>query len=153
MLAALPCLAGAQPPAVPSAPVPAVVAPAADGPTVLRVGEVMEIALQGNASTGYQWTFEDDAAPVLRRAKPASLAPAVEAGTAAPAPPGPPPKPGSPTTQRWRFEAVEPGDATLRMRYHRPWETTGTVRRAEWKVRVVPADAPAGPGAPAATTP
>ena len=44
-----------------------IVRPQGEAPVAMRVGQVLEIALMANASTGYQWEFTSDGAPVLAR--------------------------------------------------------------------------------------
>ena len=110
------------------------VRPSADGIAELEVGQVMEIALQGNASTGYAWDFEADGAPVVLRAPPMPRpAPTPEGDGDA----GQRPMVGSPSVQRWHFVGHQPGEATLRMVYRRPWEkTVAPARTAVFKVVV-----------------
>ncbi|MBA3928618.1 MAG: hypothetical protein C0521_03405 [Xanthomonas sp.] len=103
------------------------VRPQGKGPVVMRVGQVLEIALMSNASTGYQWEFTSDGAPVLAR-------------TTGPATPPPmdtqPPMPGAPSIARWWFRADKPGEATVRMVYRRSWETVPPVEVVEYDVIV-----------------
>lgn len=111
------------------APLPAdgLVRPQGSGPVPMRVGQVLEIALMANASTGYQWEFTSDGAPVLAR-------------TTGPATPPPmdtqPPMPGAPALARWWFRAETPGEATVRMVYRRSWETVPPVEVVEYRVIV-----------------
>lgn len=107
---------------------PSAVVPAArDGATELALGQVLEIALQAQAGSGHAWALEADGAPQLRRIeRPGGR----DAGAG-----GEPPRVGGATTQRWYFEAVGAGEATIRMRYQRPWLAT-PVRRAAFRVRV-----------------
>ena len=103
------------------------VRPHDEGPVSMRVGQVLEIALMSNASTGYQWEFTSDGAPVLSR-------------TTGPATPPPmdtqPPMPGAPSIARWWFRAEKPGEATVRMVYRRSWETVPPVEVVEYTVIV-----------------
>ena len=103
------------------------VRPQGKGPVSLRVGQVLEIALMANASTGYQWEFTSDGAPVLAR-------------TTGPATPPPmdtqPPMPGAPSLARWWFRAEKPGEVTVRMVYRRSWETVPPVEVVEYEVIV-----------------
>lgn len=120
-------------PAIGSAPPPATLAddglvrPQGEGPVSMRVGQVLEIAQMANASTGYEWEFTSDGAPVLAR-------------TTGPATPPPmdtqPPMPGRPALARWWFRAEQPGEATVRMVYRRPWETVPPVEVVEYRIRV-----------------
>lgn len=83
----------------------------ADSETRLQRGELLAIALDSNASTGYAWEIVEDGGPVLEPAPvPASTAPAA------------PPMPGAGGTSRWRYRAVQTGTATLRLVYRRSWE-------------------------------
>jgi inhibitor of cysteine peptidase len=82
----------------------------------LTAGQVLEVSLESNRSTGYSWTRTDESA-VLQTAGEAKYTPAGAAegdGQAAP--------PGSPGTETWRFLAASPGQATLRLAYRRPFE-------------------------------
>ena len=74
----------------------------------LTPGEILEIRLAENATTGYQWTWH---APEILRQKETE-----EAGSDAKGPPG------RGRTRRIQFEAVAPGRAELLMEYRRPWE-------------------------------
>jgi predicted secreted protein len=139
----LPCLLAAcvhhrspanasEPARLSAADAPEVVAPAAQGPTVLAVGQVLEIALQGNAGTGYAWELVEDGAPRLVRAVPP---PRQEDG----APADPPLVGAATTTLRWRFRAVEPGQARIRLVYRRPWEQgVAPLREAVFDVVAAP---------------
>jgi inhibitor of cysteine peptidase len=93
----------------------------------MRVGQVLEIALTANASTGYQWEFASDGSPVLAK-------------TTGPATPPPmdtqPPMPGAPSIARWWFRAEKPGEARVRMVYRRSWETVPPVEVVEYQVVV-----------------
>ena len=119
-----------SPPAAPETPV--VVQPVA-GTTILAVGQVLEIALEGNASTGYAWEFVSDGAPQLQRVvRAAPVAPA----NAAAATEGPR-MVGSPSTSRWQFRATEPGETEVKLVYRRPWEKDrAPEREAAYKVVV-----------------
>lgn len=120
-------------PAIGSGPPPGalpddgLVRPQGDAPVSMRVGQVFEIALMANASTGYQWEFTSDGAPVLAR-------------TTGPATPPPmdtqPPMPGAPALARWWLRAEKPGEATVRMVYRRPWETVPPVEVVEYRIQV-----------------
>ena len=90
---------------------PAVVQARADAANTLAVGQILEVALEGNAGTGYQWQVVEPGQPQL-----AAIAAPAEATTAAPS------RPGGPTLQRLRFRAEQPGQARLRLEYRRPWE-------------------------------
>lgn len=104
-----------------------IVRPHGEAPVAMRVGQVLEIALMANASTGYQWEFTSDGAPVLAR-------------TTGPATPPPmdtqPPMPGASSIARWWFRADKAGKATVRMVYRRPWESVPPVEVVEYEVDV-----------------
>ena len=104
-----------------------IVRPAGTAPVAMRVGQVLEIALMSNASTGYQWEFTADGAPVLAR-------------TPGPATPPPmdtqPPMPGASSIARWWFRAEKAGETTVRLEYRRPWETLSPVDVVEYRIEV-----------------
>jgi len=120
-------------PAIGSGPPPSnlpddgLVRPQGKEPVSMKVGQVFEIALMANASTGYQWEFTSDGAPVLSR-------------TTGPATPPPmdtqPPMPGAPSLARWWFRADKVGETTVRMVYRRPWETVPPVKVVEYAIVV-----------------
>ncbi len=103
------------------------VRPQGEGAVVMQVGQVLEIALMSNASTGYAWEFTSDGAPVLSR-------------TTGPATPPPmdtqPPMPGASSIARWWFRADKAGETTVRMVYRRSWETLPPVEVVEHRVIV-----------------
>ena len=94
--------------------------------TRLRRGQLLAIALDSNASTGYGWEIIEDGSPQLEPAPvPASTAPAT------------PPMPGAGGTSRWRYCAVQAGTTTLRLVYRRSWEKdVEPVRTATYRVIV-----------------
>jgi inhibitor of cysteine peptidase len=120
-------------PAIGSGPPPAtlpddgLVRPQGEGPVSMRVGQVFEIALMSNASTGYAWEFTSDGAPVLSR-------------TTGPATPPPmdtqPPMPGAPSIARWWLRADKPGVVTVRMVYRRSWEAVPPAKVVEYRIHV-----------------
>ena len=98
----------------------------AGGETRLRRSQLLAIALDSNASTGYAWEIVEDGGPVLEPAPvPASTAPAA------------PPMPGAGGTSRWRYRAMQAGTTTLRLVYRRSWEKgVEPVRTASYRVVV-----------------
>ncbi|MBN2309978.1 MAG: protease inhibitor I42 family protein [Candidatus Hydrogenedentes bacterium] len=77
----------------------------------VTAGEVFQLALRENATTGYRWEFGapyDEAILKL-------LDDTVET-------PDSPGRVGVGGTRRWRFEALAAGTTTVRLRYVRPWE-------------------------------
>ena len=98
------------------------------GETVLRLGQVLAIELDSNASTGYGWEIVEDGSPQLEPAPvPASALPQETT----------PPMPGAGGKSYWRYKAVQAGDTQLRLVYRRAWEKeVAPARTAEYKVRV-----------------
>jgi predicted secreted protein len=128
--------AGATPAAsaAPGAPVmaPVVQAPTAPGrPDViadygrngsrvpLRLGQSLEIRLEGNPSTGNVWDLTQLDTDVLRRDTEVTYTPHPLAT----------PRPGSGGVFTARFTAVRPGETDLRLVYHRPFDHGGTPGR------------------------
>jgi predicted secreted protein len=74
-------------------------------------GETFEVALEGVPGSGYRWEAElpEGMSPV------ALLGEETEARD--------PAKVGGAAIQRFRFEALEPGELELRFVYRRPWKT------------------------------
>ena len=85
------------------------------GKTVdLVVGETVTLTLQGNPTTGYEWTVKKfDNAGVLR-----TLLDGVYTANA-----DEPGLVGMGGTYVWSYKAIEPGEAHVDMIYARPWET------------------------------
>ena len=98
------------------------------GETMLRLGQVLAIELDSNASTGYGWEIVEDGSPQLEPAPvPASALPQETT----------PPMLGASGKSHWRFKAVQAGDTQLRLVYRRAWEKeVAPARIAEYKVRV-----------------
>jgi inhibitor of cysteine peptidase len=81
------------------------------GSTVtLAVGDTMEVVLDGNPTTGFTWETEALDTSVLRQLGESEFQP--ESALI-----------GAGGTFTFRFEAVASGQTTLRLVYHRPWET------------------------------
>jgi inhibitor of cysteine peptidase len=82
-----------------------------DGSTVeLRVGEGMEVVLDGNPTTGFLWEAEDLDTSVLKQLGEPDFQPDTALL-------------GSGGKFTFRFEAVASGQTLLQLVYHRPWET------------------------------
>ena len=77
---------------------------------VLETGEKLVVELDGNPTTGYQWTVAQIEPAFLR-----DLGSAYEADSSAL---------GSGGTYTFRFEALQPGTTELVLAYRRAWETT-----------------------------
>jgi inhibitor of cysteine peptidase len=115
------------PPPLPHAE-PVIVA-RADAPTELASGELLRIELPGNPSTGYTWAVDGALPPQL------SAVDGLPGGPAAPA--SDRPMVGAPQAQWLHFRAVQAGEAELRLRWHRPWETDAApARQARYRITV-----------------
>ncbi len=80
------------------------------GATVgLRVGELLEVTLAGNPTTGYMWDVASVDPNILRPVEQLEF----QADSKAI---------GSPGKLTLRFEAARPGKTSLKLIYHRPWE-------------------------------
>ncbi|MBU1692625.1 MAG: protease inhibitor I42 family protein [Verrucomicrobia bacterium] len=74
-------------------------------------GQVLEVRLRGNPTTGYSWTLEGyEAQEILVRDEEVSYQSDA------------PDRMGAPGLFRYRFTAARSGSATLRFLYRRPWE-------------------------------
>jgi predicted secreted protein len=94
----------------------------ADGTTVdVAPGERLELRLPESAGTGYLWVLEPPDPP-LRVADEALRPSTAQAGAAG--------------EHRFVVQAGEPGEATLRARQARPWESGTALRRFRLTVRV-----------------
>jgi predicted secreted protein len=90
-----------------------------DGRTIaIRVGEIVEIALAENASTGYRWDFSSV------RERWASTLHVLEESAGVPDT-----RPGIPGTRRLVLEALVPGKAELEFEYRRPWQRSSPAAR------------------------
>jgi inhibitor of cysteine peptidase len=75
---------------------------------VLRVGEILEIVLPENPTTGYHWELRSGGEPACAP-RDSTFEPG---GT----------KPGQGGVRRWRFEAVRQGSGTIDLVNRRSWE-------------------------------
>jgi inhibitor of cysteine peptidase len=84
----------------------------------LRVGQVLEIRLPENPTTGYRWQ-------VVRLGEPACTLRddsfELPGGGASPEEPARPGRPGRPGTHHWRIEAVQPGTGEIELASRRAW--------------------------------
>lgn len=97
----------------------------------LQVGDMLEIKLAENASTGFQWAATPESAQ-----KVAKLLRAGETGAEGVGEP-----PGRPGVRHFTFEAIEPGTVELVLNYRRPWETgKAPARKFRLYIHVRPAD-------------
>jgi len=84
----------------------------------VKSGEKFQIPLTGSAGTGFRWEVE--LSEVAARHVTLISTEREAASTV----------PGGPTTQRFQFQALLPGDVALTFRQRRPWEapTSGTLQ-------------------------
>jgi inhibitor of cysteine peptidase len=75
----------------------------------LSVGQTVTISLEANASTGYTWEIKDLNQSIVQQVGQMEY----KAGSQ---------MPGAPGTATFRFRAMSPGQTTLTLIYHRPWE-------------------------------
>ena len=75
----------------------------------LQTGEIMDITLEGNPTTGYQWEPEIPLIGMLEQVGEAEFVPDSQAT-------------GSGGKVTLTFKAIAPGEGTLRLIYRRPWE-------------------------------
>jgi len=80
------------------------------GATVhLKMGDVLELQLSSNPTTGYEWSVHPQSTPLLKL-KNQSQTQATQPGV------------GRPIVQIFRFQPTGPGTGTLLMHYVRSWE-------------------------------
>jgi inhibitor of cysteine peptidase len=77
----------------------------------LSLGEVVELRLHENPSTGFRWKMTEAVAPVCRIKDDSLQSPAAT-----------PPRPGQGGTHVWHIEGVQVGTCRLSLAYLRPWE-------------------------------
>jgi predicted secreted protein len=83
---------------------------AADGRTIeLRIGQLVEICLLENRTTGFRWHLHSSGAPVCLLTQ-ESFVPVAS-------------QPGSAGVHRWQFQATQTGNARIGLGYSRPWES------------------------------
>ncbi|RJQ45930.1 MAG: hypothetical protein C4534_03625 [Gaiellales bacterium] len=75
----------------------------------VSVGVTIELTLEGNPTTGFEWSVESDGAPVLQQAG----APDYKADSDAL---------GAGGMYTWRFRVVQEGKADLNLVYRQPWD-------------------------------
>lgn len=76
-----------------------------------QVGDILEIALKENPTTGYVWKLNGDGSPVLKLENQSYQPNAVSNGMA-----------GSGGTIIYTFKAASPGKAKVKLVCSRPWE-------------------------------
>lgn len=90
----------------------------------LERGQLLEIHLEGQGGTGYQWTRTGTPAGVLVAEGPAEIIQAQDA------------RPGQAHEEIWRFRGDKPGTELLTLEYRRQWENTAPVRTLSVQVTV-----------------
>jgi inhibitor of cysteine peptidase len=81
----------------------------------LAIGEVLELSLAENPTTGFRWGFAVKPEPVCTIVKSV-----FESATV---------PPGKGGTHHWQFQAVHPGSGTIELQYRRPWEKEAPASR------------------------
>jgi len=84
-----------------------------DGQVTLEVGQRFTVTLESNPSTGYRWEWVDRQESILEQMGEAAFKPRET---------GDPPLVGAGGWDIFTFEAVTPGQMTLKLVYRRPWE-------------------------------
>jgi inhibitor of cysteine peptidase len=74
----------------------------------LGIGDVAELSLAENPTTGYRWSFTTQPAPACK-----IVSDTFEPGRDAP---------GAGGTHRWQFKAVSSGTGSIALQYRRAWE-------------------------------
>ena len=89
----------------------------------LKIGEVVELSLAENPTTGFRWDFAVKPEPSCRIVE-NTFKPATDS-------------PGKGGTHRWQFLAVHPGAGAIDLEYRRPWEKgTPATRTFKLTIRV-----------------
>jgi inhibitor of cysteine peptidase len=83
------------------------------GQVEVNKGQTLVLALESNPTTGFRWEVVGLQQSVLRQQGEAAFKVASELD---------PPPPGTGGVEVFRFEAIEAGETTLELVYHRPWE-------------------------------
>lgn len=96
----------------------------------LTTGDVLEVRLRGNRTTGYLWEMN---LPESGK-HPLTL---VEQGTVGVESSDGTPKVGAPGLERFLFKALHTGKQVLLFRYRRPWEKQPPARTFELRVRII----------------
>jgi inhibitor of cysteine peptidase len=79
----------------------------------LARAQLLEVALPTNPSTGYRWDVAEVDTAIVQQQGASTYAPEA----------GPQPLVGAGGTETFRFKAIGAGRTTLKLIYHRPWET------------------------------
>ncbi len=89
----------------------------------LQKGSTLLVALEGNATTGFNWAVADPAPAILQQVGDVQVTPTSDAI-------------GAPGTMVLKFSAVQTGQATLKLAYARSWEK-GVAPEKTFEVMVV----------------
>jgi inhibitor of cysteine peptidase len=88
----------------------------ADGQSVdLEAGQLLEVDLPDNPTTGFRWVVTSDGAPACALEGDSYRSPATS-------------RPGQGGRHVWQFRAGPPGQGTIALAYRRPWESDGAER-------------------------
>lgn len=96
---------------------------AAGSTVTMKVGQTLEVTLEGNPSTGYEWTVAAPAGTALEQVGEAEFK---SQSTLT----------GAPGTYLFRFKAKAKGETELKFEYKRSWETTPQDEKLSFKVSV-----------------
>jgi inhibitor of cysteine peptidase len=97
-------------------------------PATIHVGGKVVVELQANPTTGYTWDVGEVDTNILKQVG------QTEYNSSSTTP-----MPGQGGTQTLRFQAIAPGTTTLKLIYHRPFETnTPPIQTYTVQVTVVP---------------
>jgi len=78
----------------------------------LKVGQVFEVELPSNQTTGYRWNYRSDGEAVVEKVgEPSYMLGSSPMGMV-----------GGGGTEIWTFRATNGGRGTIRLEYARPWE-------------------------------
>ena len=109
--------------------------PTGDGPIIatmrsyrleVKQGQVVEVRLPSNPSTGYRWVMVEPMPAVVAALYDATYVPGRNNVV------------GSPGEERWTFVAVKPGSGIIRFEYRRPFDadTVAPAQRASYLFEV-----------------
>ena len=85
------------------------------GSAELKRGQILEVKLEGNPTTGYSWEVKKSGEPVVRLQNQPVYTQSNAGGSTLV---------GSGGTYTFTFVGAETGATTIELVYHRPWETT-----------------------------
>jgi inhibitor of cysteine peptidase len=94
----------------------------------LRVGELFDLSLETNPSTGFDWFIVEGTDSIVRQVGAATYLARSDDGNLV----------GAGGTLHFEFEAIEEGTTTLVLHYKRSWEDAAPERTFELEVTVTP---------------